>query len=73
MARACVIASHCVSVLTLVLLAGRLTMNSQQPAEDGGASLAFCATFEEILSRESPAHTSMPARPSPTKCPETRP
>ena len=57
----------------VVLLAGRLTF--EQPAacaEGGGASLAFCATSEEILSRESPAHAANAARPSPPTRPETQ-
>jgi hypothetical protein len=47
-------------------------MNSQQPAvEDGGASLALCATTERNLNRENPAHAAIAARPSPPNDEET--
>jgi len=49
-----------------LLRARQLAVDSQQPAaEGGGASPVFCATSERILSRESPAHTAIAARPSP--------
>ena len=56
----------------VVLLAGRLTLNSQQPAaEDGGASIAFCATSARISFSEVPAHAAIAARPSPPNDEET--
>jgi hypothetical protein len=57
----------------VVLLTGRLTLNSQQPApEDGGASITFCATSARISLSEVPAHAANTARPSPPNNEETR-
>src|SRR3954451_8002430 len=40
--------------------------------EGGGVSLALCATSEEILRREAPAHAPIRERPSPPNREETR-
>jgi hypothetical protein len=57
----------------VVLLRKPLVLNSQQPAaEDGGASLAFCATSERNLNREAPAQAAKTARGSPPNDEKTR-